>query len=146
MTDFFRESPWPGLILWVALFVSDYAFTIAGARTYRAHEKIVFEGSVEITPLYQADVDELRRVSPRFLSVPVLIAALIWLMWQVTELTVGYSEAYPFFLGMFIGLQVAVHIRHSRTGSFTSMPLARTVFEAISSILVKSFFECRLSR
>lgn len=116
------------------------AFTIAGARTYRAHEKIVFEGSVEITPLYQADVDELRRVSPRFLSVPVLIAALIWLMWQVTELTVGYSEAYPFFLGMFIGLQVAVHIRHSRTGS------GRTVFEAISSILVKSCFECRLSR
>ena len=114
MTDFFRESPWPGLILWVSLFVSDYALTIAGARMYRAQDKIVFEGSVEITPLYQADVDALRRLSPRFLSVLFLIAALIWFMWQVTALAASWLDAFPFFLGMFIGVQLAVHVRHLR--------------------------------
>jgi hypothetical protein len=114
VTDFFRESPWPGLILWVALFLSDYAFTIACARMYRAQDKIVFEGSVEITPLYQADVDALRRVSPRFMLVMVAIAALIWLMWEVTTRLGGWPEGYSFFLGMFIGVQLAVHIRHLR--------------------------------
>jgi hypothetical protein len=114
VTDLFRESPWPGLILWIAPFVSDYAFTIACARMYRAQDKIVFEGSFELTPLYQADVNALRLVSPRFLLVLCTIAALLWLMWQLTARVGVWPEGYSFALGMFIGIQLPVQIRHLR--------------------------------
>jgi hypothetical protein len=114
LTDFFRESPWPGLILWVALFVSDYALTIAGARMYRAQDKIVFEGSFEITPLYQGDIDGLKLVSPRFLLVAFLISTLLWLMWRVTAVPGIWSDGYPLALGIMVGIQLPIHIRHLR--------------------------------
>ena len=51
-----------------ALFISDYVLTLACARLYRGQDKIVFEGSYEITSTDQADVDALRKVSPRFVA------------------------------------------------------------------------------
>lgn len=41
---------------------------LACARLYRGQDKIVFEGSYEITSTDQADVDALRKVSPRFVA------------------------------------------------------------------------------
>jgi hypothetical protein len=51
----------------MALYVSDYLLTIASVRLYQAPDKVVFEGSYEITPLFQNDVNALRRISPRLL-------------------------------------------------------------------------------
>jgi hypothetical protein len=67
--SFFFTSVWPGLTVWVLLYISDYALTIAGARLYRGgvSEKLAFEGSYEITPFFQRDINSLRRISPRFL-------------------------------------------------------------------------------
>jgi hypothetical protein len=63
---FFEDQWWPGLLLWAAVYSSDYAATILSARLYRAKAKehLVFEGSYEVTPYFQKDVDSLRWVSP----------------------------------------------------------------------------------
>ena len=74
-----NETRWLGPPVWACLYVSDYFLTIACARLYRAQDRIVFEGSYEITPIFQADVNALRRISPRFLAIPVgSTAYLVW--------------------------------------------------------------------
>ena len=54
---------WPGLFVWSVLYVSDYALTLTCARLYRAgvSNKIAFEGSFEINPYFQADIDLLKK-------------------------------------------------------------------------------------
>src|SRR5947207_12636171 len=68
MPGFFVQNLWAGLSVWILLFVSDYTLTLICARLYQksVREKIVFEGSYELTPYFQRDIDALRAVSPRF--------------------------------------------------------------------------------
>ncbi|MBZ5514212.1 MAG: hypothetical protein LAN62_05085 [Acidobacteriia bacterium] len=115
MASVFLNKLWPGLLVWIALYVSDYILTITCARLYQAGVKntIVFEGSYEITPYFQRDVNMLRRVSPRFLAALVLIGAVLSSLWWLTR-QVALPEAYDFALGVFISLQLAIHTRHLR--------------------------------
>ena len=103
MTDAFYASPLPGILLWAALYVSDFLFTMLCARMYKdgAANQVHFEGSYEITPYYQKEVDALRLVSPRFL---VALAA-----------TCALQLALFFFaLGAMVLIESTVHIRHLR--------------------------------
>jgi len=107
------ESLWLGSLVWACLYISDYCLTIAGARLYQAQETIVFQGSYEITPIFQADVNALRRISPRFLT--ILFASTLYLyglsyvsaMWEM-------REAYTTALGALVLLELTVHMRHLR--------------------------------
>lgn len=108
------RGPWPGLTLWVALYVSDYALTIVCARMYRAQDQVILEGSFEITPAFQADVNALKVVSRRFLLALCVSTAALWLLWQLTLLPPGWPEAYPFALGALILPELVVHVRHLR--------------------------------
>ncbi len=100
----------------MCLFVSDYFLTIASAGKYRARAKdmIVFEGSFEITPYHQRDVDSLRWFSPRFLVALALTAAFLVLLWWVALQSPPWPEAYLFALGAMVLLELAVHMRHLR--------------------------------
>ena len=114
MPNVFLSHWWPGVLVWGALYVLDFAMTMRCARLYRdgAREKIRFEGSYEITPIFQRDVDRLRVVSPRFLVLLVLYATLLGVTWS---LTVRWEpRLYMYLLGGMIGVQMAVHIRHFR--------------------------------
>ena len=103
---------WPGLLLWSGLYISDYAMTIWGARLYRAGacEKIVMEGSYELTPYYQADIDSLRIISPRFIRALVLTTLILSVLWWIS----GNVQLpfYEFALGVVICPQFAIHKRH----------------------------------
>jgi hypothetical protein len=114
MQEFFLQNLWPGLTVWVALYISDYLLTLAGARLYQSGvcEKIVFEGSYELTPYFQRDIDTLRRVSPRFLWALLVIAAVLSVVWRLATQTV--PQAYAFLLGVFVLIQLAIHMRHLR--------------------------------
>jgi hypothetical protein len=105
---------WPGIALWALLYVSDYAFTIACARMYRAgvREVLVFEGSFELTPFFQKDVDALRTVSPRFILALLWGIAMFGLLWWLSRDV--WPEAYVFALGAVVLVQLAVHARHVR--------------------------------
>lgn len=59
MANFLLEHAWPGVVLWDLLYISDYALTISCARLYGQQETIVFDGSYEITPFFQRDINSL---------------------------------------------------------------------------------------
>src|SRR5262245_38329477 len=104
-------NAWVGPLLWVALYISDYSLTIACARLYRAQDKIVFEGSYEITPLFQADVNALRRISPRFLVALLVSTAYLLLVQSITGPSSGL---YLGVLGGMSLMEFTIHIRHFR--------------------------------
>ncbi len=114
MPNFFLNSLWPGLTVWSLLYLSDYALTVKCARLYRngANEKFVFEGSYEITPFFQKDIDSLRLISPRFLGMLLWGVVLLTVVWLLAAQS--FPQLYYFALGSMILIQLAVHTRHLR--------------------------------
>jgi hypothetical protein len=110
----FFSSVWPGLTVWILLYISDYALTITCARLYRGgvDEKLVLEGSYEITPFFQRDIDSLRLISPRFLAMLLVSTGLLATVWFLS--VQSGPELYVFASGSLILLELTVHIRHLR--------------------------------
>lgn len=104
---------WPGALLWAILCISDYMWTIICARLYKAQSVLVFEGSYELTPAFQKDIDMLRRVSPRFIIALVPSTVFLCLLWQISTQLQDWRY-YVYTIGALILLQLAIHIRHLR--------------------------------
>ena len=104
---------WPGMVVWSLLYISDYALTIACARLYRAQQTILVEGSYELTPFYQRDIDSLRVVSPRFVFILLLTLGMLGFLWILNEQSPA-PGLWQFMLGYLIIIQLAVHMRHLR--------------------------------
>jgi hypothetical protein len=104
---------WLGPLAWAFLYVSDYALTIACARLYLGQDRIAFEGSYEITPVFQRDVNALRRISPRFLA--ILVASTAYLAWlSLATERWDFRGPYRFTLGGLLLTELMVHMRHLR--------------------------------
>lgn len=116
MSSYLFDSWIPGTALWVVMYVSDYACTIASARLYRsgANQHIVFEGSFELTPYFEKDIDALRRVSPRFIVALALFVCALVYIWFSTQWIPWLAPLYEVVLGSLILLQCMVHMRHFR--------------------------------
>jgi hypothetical protein len=114
--DAFFVSPWPGILCWAALFMSDSNLTVTCARMYQAgvREHIVFEGSYELTPYHQADIDALRRFSPRLLLALVAASALLGCLWLLSVAGSFAPNVYETALGALILIQLTIHVRHIR--------------------------------
>jgi len=110
----FFTSLWSGLAVWGALYVSDYVFTLTCARLYQSgvKNKIAFEGSFEITPYFQSDIDSLRVVSPRFVAAMVLGCGYLAAIWWLAG--IFDARLYQFVLGSMILSELAIHVRHLR--------------------------------
>jgi hypothetical protein len=120
MEYWLTTSSWPGVLLWIILYVSDYYLTIYSARGFREVGHFQFEGSFELTPQYQKDIDALKPISKRHLVLLVLSSLLIALIWRLTRLPLFFPWTYLvylLYLGMFLLLEVAVHLRHLRNVS-----------------------------
>ena len=107
-------SPWYGVILWIILYISDYSLTITSARGFREIGHFKFEGSFELTPQFQKDVDALKPVSKRHVILLFLINFLIVLLWLLTRLLPFFPWTYLFLLGIFLFMEVGIHLRHLR--------------------------------
>ena len=103
------------MILWIALYISDYYLTLYTARGYREIEHIKFEGSFELTPQYQKDIDALNPVSTLHVKLLVVYTLIILLFWWFFGSLLDRDWAYLLYLGMFLLLEVAVHFRHLRS-------------------------------
>ncbi len=114
MEFFLATSPWYGAILWIILYISDYYLTIQSARGFREIGHFQFEGSFELTPQFQKDVDALKPVSKRHITLLVLISILIVLLWWLTKRLLFFPWTYLLFLGMFLLMEVGIHFRHFR--------------------------------
>ena len=114
MEYWLATSPWYGVILWVILYISDYYLTIYSARGFREIAHFQFE-VFELTPQYQKEVEALKPVSKLHIILLVLYSILIIIIWWLTKLLVYYFPlTYIFYLGIFLLLEVVVHIRHLR--------------------------------
>jgi len=107
-------SPWYGIILWMFLYTSDYYLTLYSARGFQETGRFQFEGRFELTPQYQKDIDQLRPVSRLHITLLFAYSLLILIVWWITSLSIYLQWTYPLYLGMFLLLEVAVHLRHFR--------------------------------
>jgi hypothetical protein len=112
--SFFRQSLWPGLLVWCILYVCDYYLTLVCARMYRrgACQKIVLEGSYEITPYFQSDIDSLNFFSVRFLGALLWSVMLLAMTWWFSQQST--NDFYQAILGALICTELAIHVRHFR--------------------------------
>jgi hypothetical protein len=117
MESWLATSPWPGVVLWIILYISDYYLTIYSARGFREIGHFQFEGSFELTPQYQKDIDALKPVSRLHIVLMIAYSLLIVAIWWLTRITVYIQWAYLLYLGMFLLLEAAVHLRHLRNVS-----------------------------
>ena len=112
MQYWLTTNPWYGIILWIILYTSDYYLTVYCARGFREIGHIQFEGSFELTPQFQKDIDALKPISRLHITLLILYSLLILIIWWITRLSVYLTWTYPLYLGMFLLLEVAVHARH----------------------------------
>ena len=117
MEDWLALSPWPGVILWVILYSSDYYLTLYSARGLRETGHFEFEDSFELTPQYQKDINALKPVSALHIILLILYSLLIIFIWWLTSRLPYFPWTYLFYLGMFLLMEVAIHFRHLRTVS-----------------------------
>ncbi|RPJ26129.1 MAG: hypothetical protein EHM33_12685 [Chloroflexi bacterium] len=116
MEYWLATSPWYGVILWIILYISDYYLTLYSARGFREIGHFQFE-VFELTPQYQKEVEALKPVSKLHITLLILYSLLILFIWWVTKRFLPFPWtylAYSFYLGIFLLLEVAVHIRHLR--------------------------------
>jgi hypothetical protein len=136
-------SPWYGIILWMILYTSDYYLTLYSARGFREIGRFQFEGSFELTPQYQKDIDHLRPISKLHIALLFAYSLLILIVWWITRLSIALQWAYPVYLGMFLLLEVAVHLRH-----FRNILLIREIRKnggADGQLTYKKWFSYRIS-
>jgi len=117
MENWLAISPIPGVVLWIILYTSDYYLTIYSARGFREIGHFQFEGSFELTPQYQKDIDALKPVSRLHIVLMIAYSLLIVAIWWLTRIVVYIRWSYVLYLGMFLLLEVAVHLRHLRNVS-----------------------------
>lgn len=117
MEYWLTTNPWYGVILWMMLYTSDYYLTIYSGRGFREIAHFQFEGSFELTPQYQKDIDNLRPVSRLHLILLFAYSLLLLVIWWITRTApfgIDLAWAYPFYLGMLLLVEVAIHLRHLR--------------------------------
>src|SRR5512144_760767 len=102
MEYWLATSPWYGVIVWIILYISDYYLTLYSARGFREIGHFQFEGSFELTPQFQKDIDALNLISRRHLIALILSSLLLLLIWWLTRFNFYLELAYLLFLGMFL--------------------------------------------
>jgi hypothetical protein len=119
------------VLAWSAVYLTDYASTIASARLYLqgAHEHITFEGSLELTPAFQKDVDQMRWVSPRFLRAWLLSSAALGAFWWISVAFLGWVEPMAFVVGALLLREAAILMRHARNLLLFHRVIHRQVLE-----------------
>jgi hypothetical protein len=113
-TDIIWQSPWPGAIAWSLIYITDYSLTLSCARMYQgtANQTFVLEGSYELNPVFEADIDSLKSWSPRFIAALIASVALLISIWWLSS--VSEPGLYRFALGSMICMELAIHTRHLR--------------------------------
>lgn len=107
---------WFGLMVYGVIYCGDFALTMYSASLYRKHGSafIEYEGSFELTPFFQSDVDSLRIISPRFLLILTIQLAYLFTVWYLATGLIDLPELYFGLLGALMLLEIAVLHGHLR--------------------------------
>lgn len=114
--EFIFQKLWIVLPVWLIVYLADYYLTIIGARYYKtgANEHIAYQGSYELTPQFQSDIDALRLFSPKFIRVVLISSVLLVVLWFASS---QEPDFWPFFRFLFGGLilrEIVILLRHAK--------------------------------
>ena len=142
---FLLQNMWLIMLLWGLVYLSDYYLTIYSARVFRTQlsELIAFEGSFELTPIFQKDVDRLRLVSPNFLWRWALSILTIPLIWWLATAFISVPFLFFFYLGALFLREVPVHFRHFRNLALAHFARDGTAMRG--KLVYSRWFNLRLS-
>ncbi len=109
------HSIWFILAAWGLVYLSDYYLTIYAARLMLGalRDHICFQGSLELTPVFQKDVDALRLLSPAFLVRWLISLSLLLVLWWATG-EIGAGWVFTALIGGLFLREAVVHLRHLR--------------------------------
>jgi len=109
------QNIWLILAVWSILYVADYYLNLVYVKNYRRYLQahILHEGSPELTPKFQKDVDQLRLISPRFLFNLILTNVLLYILWWCTVI-LEEPSIFSLAAGGCLLLEVTIHLRHWR--------------------------------
>jgi len=107
---------WLTVAVWTTVYLLDFSLTMRAARLFRggADRHLGFGGSLELTPMFQRDVDQLRRVSPRFIFFLILSNALLIVLWFLAVGVLSRPGLFAFAAGIVILREAPVLMRHAR--------------------------------
>jgi hypothetical protein len=98
----------------VATFVLDWSLTHVGAAASRkVRDRYAFEGSYELNPTWQADIDAGRRFTWRMVGVAVALAALLLAMRYAVELGELDPAFFAFAAGAVLLIQAPTIMAHA---------------------------------
>jgi hypothetical protein len=84
-------------VLWAAMYIFDYASTLWLGRAYQStlNRYVIYEGGIELNPVFENEIARRRVLSPRFILALVLYFLIILLSgftWPIAlEITSGAS-------------------------------------------------------
>lgn len=138
--------------VWAALFVSDLLLTLKGARLLKqgADKHFQFEGSYELNPFHQKQIDQLKTFTPRFFAALVLSCACLGFLGWYNRGPGQVPHANEFALGAMYLLEAAIHIRHFRNihtfrrvldsgGAAGTMRVSRVLSLGVSAVELAAF-------
>jgi membrane-anchored glycerophosphoryl diester phosphodiesterase (GDPDase) len=79
LIDTIVANPWLVALSWGMLSLFDFSATMVYSKAYRdfLSENIEYEGGMELNPVFEQDVRQLRWFSPRYFILMLLVAFLI---------------------------------------------------------------------
>lgn len=143
MENYLAVSPIPGMVLWIILYISDYYLTLISARGFREVDVFRFEGSLELTPQFQKDINEQNHFSKRHISYLIIYTLVVLIFWFLAVWYLKADWLYLFYLGAFLLLEVAVHFRHFR--NLRQISLLKKIGGVEGSVIFRKRFSYMLS-
>jgi ribosomal protein S18 acetylase RimI-like enzyme len=113
---FLIRNPLAAVAAWAALYASDYYLTLWGARLYKEvfSRFVDMDGSYELEPIFQKDIDALRRLSPAFALWLFVSSAALLLGWWLSVKVADMPSLFLTLFGGFVLVELVVHARHVR--------------------------------
>ncbi len=112
--QFFTDHIIWAVVLFALVYAGDYYFTILGVKGQKKYvsEHIAVEGSLELTPGYQKDVDNQRMFSWRFVGFLLGFSWLIFFSWLLFVVRSNQPAIFQAVYGAFLFSEISVHHRH----------------------------------
>lgn len=113
--SFLVTHPFITALIWAAMYIFDYSATIWFARLYRQslNRHFTYEGGVEMNPVFEKDIANLRLISPRFLILLSLMTLVLILFGWINQNS-PWIGSFEFLIGAFLLLWIFIDLRHIR--------------------------------
>jgi len=79
LIDMLVDNPWLVAVSWALLSIFDFSATMIYSKTYHdfLSANVAYEGGIEMNPVFEKDVKQLRWYSPRYFSAMLFVAVSI---------------------------------------------------------------------